>query len=198
MSLLYDKPFSQSCENNKHAILAQLKMHFVNVKKVLEIGSGTGQHAVFFAKHLEYLQWYCADQIEYHEGINAWISDEPSTNLHRPVALSFPDDDLPQTDFDGIFTANTAHIMQTNQVQNMMYKVSKTLPTDGVFCQYGPFIINGEFSSQSNIEFHQHLLDIGCGGYQSIENLQVWAPNLHLEDVVSMPANNNMLVWHKR
>ena len=198
MASLSDKPFSQSCENNKHAILTQLKRYFSNVNKVLEIGSGTGQHAVFFAQCLNHLKWYCADQPNYHEAINAWINDYPCANLYRPVALSFPDDELPYMNIDGIFTANTAHIMHKHQVQNMMGKISDGLVVKGVFCQYGPFIIDGKFSSQSNEDFHHHLLAVGCGGYKSIEELQMWAPKLVLDEIIQMPANNLMLVWHKR
>lgn len=194
---MQDKPFSQACENNKSVILAELSKHFAGSSKVLEIGTGSGQHAVHLAAQLPHLDWYCADQPEYHNGINAWIDDFPSTNLHRPVALSFPHDSLPDGEFDAAFTANTAHIMLTHQVQSMMHKVAEKLPSHGVFCQYGPFTINGEFSSQSNIDFHHHLIDIGCGGYKGIEQMQAWAPALRLSEVVTMPANNLLLVWHK-
>jgi cyclopropane fatty-acyl-phospholipid synthase-like methyltransferase len=194
---LQGKPFSQPCENNKGFILAELLKHFSEVSKVLEIGSGNGQHAVHLAANLPHLEWYCADQLEYHDGINAWIDDFPSTNLHRPVALRFPHDCLPDEDFDAVFTANTAHIMLTHQVQSMLQKVAEKLPSRGVFCQYGPFTIDGEFSSKSNVDFHHHLIDIGYGGYKGIEELKVWAPSLRLSEVVTMPANNLLLVWHK-
>lgn len=194
---MQDKPFSQACENNKSFIVGQLKKYFSKASCALEIGSGTGQHAVYFAEHLPHLQWYCADQVDYHDGINAWIDDFPSENLHRPIALKFPFDDLPNINFDAVFTANTAHIMLQDQVISMMQKVSNGLARNGVFCQYGPFTIKGEFSSQSNIDFHQHLLNEGCGGYRGIEELQIWAPQLRLVEVVPMPANNVMLVWHK-
>lgn len=195
---MQDKPFSQACENNKPFILKELLKHFAKASKVLEIGSGTGQHAVYFAANLSHLQWYCSDQSDYHSAINAWIDDTPSENLHRPVALSFPDDDLPLVEFDAIFTANTAHIMQNDQVKAMMQKVAAKLPSKGVFCQYGPFTIKGQFSSHSNLDFHQHLLDIGCGGYRGIEELQQWAPSLKLLAPITMPANNMLLVWYKR
>jgi cyclopropane fatty-acyl-phospholipid synthase-like methyltransferase len=192
-----DKPFSQACENNKPYILDALLTQFCKVNRVLEIGSGTGQHAIYFAANLPHIDWHCADQYEYHKGINAWINEFPSANLHRPTALSFPDDSLPSEKFDAVFTANTAHIMLAHQVQSMMQKVAKKLPQNGVFCQYGPFIIDGEFSSQSNQDFHHQLLENGCGGYRSIEELQAWAPSLTLIERITMPANNLLLVWHK-
>lgn len=192
-----EKPFSQACENNKPFILDQLRKYFANTQRVLEIGSGTGQHAVYFAHNLPHLEWHCADQREYHEGINAWIDDYPSHNLHRPFSLSFPKDPWPKVDLDGVFTANTAHIMLKDQVQSMMKSIALHLPPNGVFCQYGPFTIKGEFSSQSNADFHQKLIESGRGGYRGIEELEQWVPSLRLTEVLDMPANNLLLVWRK-
>jgi hypothetical protein len=194
---MVDKPFSQACENNKSFILDELRKHFVNANRVLEIGSGSGQHAVHFAPNLPHLQWHCADQTEYHSAINAWIDDFPSDNLHRPINLSFPTDPWPPLHFDGVFTANTAHIMLKDQVELMMKTIAEQLPKGGVFCQYGPFTINGKFSSQSNADFHEQLIENGRGGYRGIEELEAWVPSLALKEIVSMPANNLMLIWHK-
>ena len=198
-----DKPFSQACENNKGHILAVLKEAFSQSSNVLEIGSGTGQHAVYLAAHLPHLQWQCADQLEYHEGINAWIDEYPSPNLQRPIALRLPNDALPvyheasQSPFNAYFSANTAHIMQAQAVQSLMTQINEHLPLEGVFCQYGPFTINHEFSSQSNADFHQSLIAGGYGGYRDLSELRTWAPNLTLSEVKQMPANNLMLVWKK-
>lgn len=195
---MIDKPYSQACENNKAFILAELTQHFAKVNNVLEIGSGTGQHAVFFAPNLPHINWYCADQSEYHEGINGWIDEYPSPNLHRPIALKFPNVAWPNEQVDGIFTANTAHIMLEAQVKSMMLTIQNKLPLGGVFCQYGPFTIDGKFSSQSNAEFHDKLIDSGRGGYRDIAELQGWALQLSLMEIKQMPANNLLLVWHKK
>lgn len=193
-----EKPYSQSCENNKTIILEHLSQYFAESSKVLEIGSGTGQHAVYFAPNLAHLEWHCADQREYHDGINAWISEFPSPNLRRPIELSFPNVEWPPIPFDGIFSANTAHIMQMLEVKSMMQTVQNRLPSFGVFCQYGPFKINNKFNSQSNVEFHEKLISIGCGGYRDISELQNWAPLLTLEEIKQMPANNLLLIWRKK
>lgn len=192
-----DKPFSQACENNKAVIAQALLRYFVSVSRVLEIGSGSGQHAVYFAPLLGHLQWHCSDQIQYHSGINAWIDEFTSPNLHRPVALSFPHDPWPELHIDGVFSANTAHIMQKSDVKHMMNTISMKLLSGGIFCQYGPFLVDGKFSSQSNADFHQKLIDGGYGGYRGIEELQQWAPLLTLTETLSMPANNLLLVWKK-
>lgn len=192
-----NKPFSQACENNKRPILNELIQHFANVKNVLEIGSGTGQHAVYFAPNLPNLTWQTADQIEYHQAILSWIKAHPSPNLNKPLALSIPQDDWPTDNFDGIYTANTAHIMLKQQVIYMMRWINEKLPKGGVFCQYGPFTVNGEFTSQSNADFHHKLIDSGRGGYRDIDELKLWAPALSLEYTKVMPANNFLLVWRK-
>jgi hypothetical protein len=194
---MQDKPFSQPCENNKTFILAELVEHFSGVSSVLEIGSGTGQHAVYFAPNLPHLNWHCADQYEYHEGINIWIDEYPSVNLHRPIELTFPKAVWPSLSVDGIFTANTAHIMLAHQAKAMMQCVQDKLPLEGVFCQYGPFTIDGKFSSQSNADFHEKLINSGYGGYRDIAELQAWVPEMTLVETKQLPANNLLLVWHK-
>jgi cyclopropane fatty-acyl-phospholipid synthase-like methyltransferase len=198
------KPFSQACENNKTPILQQLKKAFSSVHSVLEIGSGTGQHAAYFARNLPHLHWHCSDVEEYHDGINQWIDEFPSKNLHRPFTLKLARDEwvgtsvLSNQSFDGVYTANTAHIMLEHEIQSLMQSVAAHLPKNGVFCQYGPFIVDGKFSSQSNQDFHEKLLLNGRGGYRDIDQLASWAPQLVLSSNVNMPANNMMLVWQAK
>lgn len=194
---MHDKPFSQACENNKTFILTELVKHFSGASRVLEIGSGTGQHAVYFAPNLPHVNWHCADQLEYHTGINTWIDEYPSVNLHRPIDLTFPQAVWPALSFDGVFTANTAHIMLADQAKAMMQSIQEKLPSKGVFCQYGPFTTDGQFSSQSNADFHEKLINSGYGGYRDIAELQTWVPQLTLIEIKQLPANNLLLVWHK-
>lgn len=193
-----DVPFSQACENNKHVILDVLKGAFAQSHAVLEIGSGTGQHAVHFAKGLPHLTWQTADQPEYHPSIHHYMTRYPSPNLKAPIALTLPIDDIPAEHYDGFFTANTAHIMQKEEVMHMMRSISQHLTNGGVFCQYGPFTIDEQFTSQSNAEFHHKLINNGCGGYRDINELKYWAEGLVLDDMLSMPANNLMLIWRRR
>jgi cyclopropane fatty-acyl-phospholipid synthase-like methyltransferase len=192
-----DIPYSQACENNKQPILEVLKTAFTDVNRVLEIGSGTGQHAVYFAKHLPHLTWQTADQEQYHSAIQYWLTQVPSPNLLSPLSLSIPVNDIPSGTYDGFFSANTAHIMQKHEVQHMMHSIMRELPQHGVFCQYGPFTIDGKFSSQSNEDFHEKLIASGRGGYCDITQLQDWAQQLALSEIIEMPANNLMLLWHR-
>ena len=198
------KPFSQACENNKTFIFSALRDAFSPTKNVLEIGSGTGQHAVYFASNLPHVQWHCSDIEDNHDGINQWIDEYPSENLHRPFVLKLARDEWVSTSprtsevFDGIYTANTAHIMLEHEIKALMHSISHHLPKNGVFCQYGPFIVDGEFTSESNRSFHEQLIANGRGGYRDIDQLAAWAPELVLDRRIDMPANNMMLVWKHR
>lgn len=193
------KRFSQACENNRLPILTLLKAWLKNSQTLLEIGSGTGQHASYFAPELPHLIWQTSDIIDNHPSIQAWLADTQASNLRSPLALKIGQDSWPAQEFDAIYTANTAHIMQKAEVQEMMTLIAKKLPVGGVFCQYGPFIEQGQFSSDSNRAFHQHLLAEGYGGYRDIDELVNWVGNsgLTLVEKHNMPANNLMLIWNK-
>ncbi|MDM3870427.1 DUF938 domain-containing protein [Porticoccus sp. W117] len=195
-----DKPFSQACENNKSPILDVLKEVFAQSKKVLEVGSGTGQHAVFFAPQLPHLQWHTSDLPDNHSGINHWIDECPSDNLYRPLLL---DADMPKwnlEDIDGVFTANTCHIMSWQSVQNLFARVGKILQPGGRFCIYGPFNYNGQYTSESNASFDVWLKEQAphraIRDFESINELAE-KRQMKLVDDYEMPANNRLLVFEK-
>ena len=173
-----EKPFSQACENNKRAILSVLERAFANCHQVLEIGSGTGQHAVFLAEYLPHLIWHTSDQPHYHAGITAWLTDSNVRNVKPPIAFTVGQDAFPDIDIDGIFTANTAHIMQKEEAKLLMESVALHLPKGGIFCQYGPFTHSGKFTSESNQTFHFSLLERGYGGYRDIDELNARSERL--------------------
>lgn len=201
-----EKHFSQACENNKKPILEQLTKHFENSQHILEIGSGTGQHSVFFAAAFPHLVWQTSDVPENHPSILAYGVDEALENWRQPMNFMVGKDEWPGLQlshvFDGIFSANTAHIMQASEVKLMMSLIVQHLPVGGVFCQYGPFKFRGEFTSQSNKEFDESLRMRGYGGYRDIIELEAWCKTddgkLELKDSIAMPANNHLLVWEKR
>lgn len=192
-----NKPFSQACENNKKFILEQLVRCFANSYKILEVGSGTGQHAVYFAPNLPHLVWQTSDQSHYHGGIHTWLAQHPADNLKTPITLTIGQDSWPEIRVDGVFTANTTHIMQACDAKLMMQTITQNLCQGGVFCQYGPFNIDGQYTSDSNEHFDRHLKNEGCGGIRDIAELQRWAPGLELQETIPMPANNFLLVWIK-
>ncbi|WP_423907397.1 DUF938 domain-containing protein [Candidatus Spongiihabitans sp.] len=209
------KPFSQACENNKQPILAVLKNYFANASGILEIGSGTGQHAVFFAENLPGLFWQTSDQAPFHRGINLWIDDVAFDNIGKPIALDvrqkeqWPANIVNKQEhgvrfsgvkFDGVFSANTAHIMSWDAVVEMFRGVGCLLMDNGLFILYGPFNRNGEFTSPSNEKFHGGLLrqdpQMGIRDDRAIVALAN-RNKLSLIDDVAMPANNRILVFSK-
>jgi cyclopropane fatty-acyl-phospholipid synthase-like methyltransferase len=192
-----NKPFSQACENNKQPILDVLVRVLAGSKKLLEIGSGTGQHAAYFAPRLTHLEWQTSDMPNNHKGINAWLQDVSSRNLKLPMSFTIGIDEWPLGNFDAVFTANTTHIMHPSEAQLMMKLVADNLPDDGIFCQYGPYKFQGQYTSDSNAAFDQHLSKQGCGGIRDIDELILWAKPLRLVETISMPANNFTLIWKK-
>jgi hypothetical protein len=194
---MFEKPFSQSCENNKQPILAALTGLLADSHYLFEIGSGTGQHASHFAPKLAHLTWQTSDMPDKHKGINAWIDDSGASNIRPPKHFTVGLDAWPADKVDAVYTANTTHIMPAQEAQLMMELVGEHLPTGGIFCQYGPFNSQGQYSSASNQSFDLHLIEQGCGGIRDIQELQSWTQQLTLTQQLKMPANNMLLVWQK-
>lgn len=199
------KPFSDACDENKRPILSVIQHYFSKATTVLEIGSGTGQHAVFFAEQLPHLQWYCSDQLIHHAGINQWLAEFRQTNISGPFELDVRQPDWPQTDgadgnFTGIFSANTVHIMSWPEVKLMFLGISQRLANDGYFCLYGPFNYDGEYSSASNEQFDRFLKGRDPqSGICDLAELQKLASSVGMALIKDheMPVNNRILVWQK-
>ncbi len=132
------RPFSQACKNNKKAILAVISDCFATVDEVLEVGSGTGQHAVFFARQLPHLIWQCSDQLDYLPGINSWLDWAGLDNVNRPILLDV-NKPWPLEKVPAIFTANSLHIMSWQEVIHFFNGIARHLSPAGILCVYGPF-----------------------------------------------------------
>lgn len=194
------KLFSPACERNQEPILLQLKTYLDQANKVLEIGSGTGQHAVYFSQHLPHLVWQTSDREENHPSIQAWINDAANDRVLAPISLDVGSENWPTQIVDAVFTANTCHIMHWHEVQCMFAGASKILTEGGVLIIYGPFNYAGQFTSESNREFDAALkLQAAHRGIRDIADMQELAKqtqfSLH-QDIV-MPANNRLLVFKK-
>lgn len=192
------KPFAESCEQNKQHILTVLQKEFAEARQVLEIGSGTGQHAVFFARAIPHLIWQTSDVCENHPGINAWIADEGTDNVRAPLPLDVTTDTWPAREFDGIFSANTVHIMGWTEVEKMFSGIGTVLLPGGRFCLYGPFNYGGQYSSESNANFDAWLKHRDPkSGIRDLDDLNslAEAEGLTLIEDYEMPTNNRILVW---
>ncbi len=195
-----DRPFSVYADRNGDPILDVLQKEFSNCTTVLEIGSGTGQHAVRFAREMPNLCWQTSDLDENHEGIDAWVRESELTNLLPPLSLDVLTADVAATSFHGVYSANTAHIMSVTAVAKMFALVGKALADGGLFCLYGPFRQDGDFNTESNAAFHESLRARNADmGIRDIEFLDQLGSKHGLSRVrlYSMPANNHMAVWRK-
>lgn len=194
------KPFSESCEQNKKPILSVLKEKLSDFETILEIGSGSGQHAVFFAEKLPHLTWITTDQSEYHPGIKMWLESCQLANTQGPLLLDVNQDEWPIKKVDAIFSANTVHIMGWSSVEKMFSGIGRSLEAAGLFCLYGPFNYDGQFSSESNARFDLWLKQRDpVSGVRDFEALQLLAAKAGLEFIedIEMPANNRILIWKK-
>lgn len=201
LSMNFNKPFAQSSEENKDVIFNQLKLLYSDAKNVLEIGSGTGQHAVYFAQKLDYLNWQPTDLSESIAGINLWLEHAGLNNISSPLVLNVEQTDwhLP-IKYDAVFTANTLHIMSIGHVESLFKGLENVLNDGALFCCYGPFNKNGQFTSESNARFDVWLKQRDAvSGIRDMTELTKFADhaNLSLIDDIEMPANNRILVWKK-
>lgn len=193
--------YSEACERNKDVILQQLKHCFKDRSLVLEVGSGSGQHAVHFANALTHLTWQPSDLHVNLPALANNLSQYAPANVLSPVELDVVADTwrLP-TEPDAVFTANTLHIMGEDCVEAFIRGVGQILPVGGCLCVYGPFRYAGQYTSESNAQFDLWLKDRDIrSGIRDFETVAGWAGQVGLvcEQDNNMPANNQFLVWRK-
>ncbi|MEO7850936.1 MAG: DUF938 domain-containing protein [Rubrivivax sp.] len=194
-----DKPFSEACARNQAPILQVLRTELADARQLLEIGSGTGQHAVHFAAALPHLSWQCSEREEHLDGLRLWLDEARLPNLPAPIVLDV-DGAWPRARFDAVFTANTLHIVRWAQVQRLFEGVGQALRPAGVFVAYGPFNIDGRFTSAGNARFDALLrAEDPQRGLRDIAALDTLALHNGLQRSAdhAMPANNRCLVWRR-
>ncbi|MCH2535140.1 MAG: class I SAM-dependent methyltransferase [Bdellovibrionales bacterium] len=196
-----NKPFSPACERNKEPILTVLKKVITpKIKSVLEMGSGTGQHAAYFAPHFSHLNWTTSDVLEHHLGIRMWMSDSNVDNIVGPVEYQVGKDDFPKGSFDMVYTANTFHIMPWEKVEVFISQLPSNLKPNAHVLIYGPFNYNGQFTSESNERFDRNLRE--RASHQGIRNFEdvrdkMSEFNFRIENDYEMPANNRLIHFIK-
>jgi len=195
-----NKPYAEACERNKDPILSVLRGAFADRKHVLEIGSGTGQHAAYFSRHLSHLIWQASDIAEHLPGIREWINEARLPNLPAPIALDINDSTWPRADADAVFTSNTLHIASWPEVQRLFEQIGALLPDGGVLAVYGPFKYGGAHTAPSNARFDLMLRErdpeSGLRDFEAVDDLARNNGFAMLEDH-AMPANNRTVVWVK-
>ena len=194
------KPFSESCQQNREPILEVLRKELHSQhSSLLEIGSGTGQHAVYFAPEFPHIYWQTSDLEENIEGIKQWLTEYPQPNLPPPIVL----DTLhswPHHTYDIVYSANTTHIMSWEAVRSMFHGLRHCLNPCGKLILYGPFNYQGQYTSPSNAQFDLWLKQRDASsGIRNFENLieLAGASDLTLTQDYTMPVNNRTLVWQR-
>lgn len=196
-----EKPYSAACDRNKEPILHVLQQVILpSDRRLLEIGTGTGQHAVYLAPHFPQLEWFPTDLSVNIPGMNLWFQEAKIPNIQKPVRLDVGKDDFPKLKFDVVFTANTFHIMHWKECKSFMKLLGNRLREGSRFVVYGPFKYEGQFTSESNAEF-----DLSLKGRDPLMGIRAFEDVLAnmtkngfelLEDY-EMPANNRMLVFQR-
>ncbi|TXI10347.1 MAG: DUF938 domain-containing protein [Rhizobium sp.] len=194
------KPFSAASERNREPILAVLREHLAARRRVLEIGSGTGQHAVHFAEALPQLSWQTSDRDENHEGIRLWLEEAALPNVIAPLSLDVGGS-WPAAQYDAVYSANTLHIMSWQEVEQFFSRLPAVMADDALLIVYGPFNYGGRFTSDSNAEFDASLRAAvphrGIRDFEAVDK-RAQAAGLWLLKDHAMPANNRCLVWQRR
>lgn len=197
-----EKPFSPAADRNKEPIFQVLKLYLGSAGRLLEIGSGTGQHAVHMAQRLPHLHWVTSDRPQYHAAIKAWLEEAKLSNTHGPEKLVVGEDDFPgKFSFDYVFSANTLHIMSWKEDKTLFKLLGKRLRQGSLVFFYGPFNYANEYTSESNRQFDELLKSqnpkSGIRNFEDVVNsMQKFGFKL-LEDH-DMPANNRLLVFERQ
>lgn len=194
------KPFSAACERNREPILAILRKVLPQPGRVLEIGSGTGQHAVYFGAAMPALTWQTSDLASNHPDIHAWLAAEAPPNVLPPIELDVRSGPWPSGPYDAVFTANTCHILAWPEVEAMIAGAARVLRAGGPLCVYGPFNREGRFTSDSNALFDVSLKaqgeHMGIRDFEAV-NRVAGDNGLQLVEDCEMPAHNRLIVWKK-
>ena len=194
-----EKPYAPSCDKNREPILAVLRERLAERTALLEIGSGTGQHAVYFAQALPRLNWQTSDRAENLPGIRAWLAEASLPNTPAPIELDVTGP-WPARRFDAVFTANSLHIMPWSAVESMFAALPGVMVEQAIFVAYGPFNYGGRYTSESNARFDASLkTGAPHQGIRDFDDLDALArrAGMALAEDVAMPSNNRCLVWRR-
>lgn len=201
--MLEQKPYALSCDKNSEPILAALKdlVDTSQYKSLLEVGAGTGQHAISMAPSFLDLKWTVSDKKDNHLGISLWLRDFPRSNVLGPIEYEIGKSEFPKQDFDVVFTANTIHILSWELVLKLFDDLSQSLKPKSRFIIYGAFNYNGEFTSESNKKFNEWLQNRDSkSAIRDFETVakELAARGFHLSEDREMPANNRLLTFDKQ
>jgi cyclopropane fatty-acyl-phospholipid synthase-like methyltransferase len=194
------KPYAPSCDRNREPILSVIRPLLADRQRLLELGSGTGQHAAWLAAQMPHLRWQTTERPGHLDGIHQWLADAGLPNTPPPMALDVAASPwpLPAQPFDAAFTANTLHYMPWEAVQALFAQLPQHLSPGALFIAYGPFRIDGQHTSDSNVQFDGWLAGVDPRyAVRDLGEVDALAQSggLQLEARHAMPANNFCVVW---
>jgi cyclopropane fatty-acyl-phospholipid synthase-like methyltransferase len=196
-----NKPYSEACERNRQPILEVLqKVITTKDQRLLEVGTGTGQHAVYFAPRFPWMEWHPTDLTENIAGMSLWFSEAKIPSIQKPVRLDVSKDDFPKLKFDVVYTANTLHIMSWKSAKSFFKLLGNRLREGSRAIFYGPFKYNGEHTSESNAQFELSLKERDPeSGIRNFEDVKraMEKSGFYLVEDFAMPANNRTLVFQR-
>lgn len=196
-----EKPVAPASERNREPILEVLRVAFAACRSVLEVGSGTGQHAVHFARALPHLTWQTSEQETQLPGIRLWLEEAALANTPMPIVLDVNQARWPQARYDAVFTANTLHIMAWSEVETLFARLPGVLGEKGRLAVYGPFNINRRYTSASNEAFDAWLHERGAHmGIRDLADVDALAADAGLRRIAdhALPANNRCVIWQRQ
>lgn len=195
------KRFSEACRRNRDPILEVLRDVLPEEGFVFEIGSGTGQHAAYFASKMPDLVWQPSDRGDDHASIEAWRRDADAANLRAPVRFNLFDDEAPVDRADAVVCINTIHIAPWEATPRLFEHAAELLPPEGAIFLYGPFRYRDRELEESNKKFDRHLRqrdpESGLRYFEDVDAAARDAGFCHEGDV-AMPANNRSIWWRLR
>lgn len=194
------KPFAPSAERNRQPIREVLKEVLTGSGLLLEIGSGTGQHAAYLAKDFPFYEWQPTDLSEKLDDINTWVKESGADNILPALALDLSNPEWPVDKADAIVCINTIHIVAWLFVENLFHGAGRVLKPGGVMFVYGPYEYSDRPLEPTNVEFNEWLkMRDANSGIRKFEDVNALAREngLNLVDDIAMPANNRAIWWCK-
>ena len=202
MPTLDRRQFSPSAARNRDPILAVLQRVLPDKGLVLELGSGTGEHAVHFARHLPALRWQPSDADPAAlASITDWVAHSALPNVLSPLCFDLSTMPWPVAAADAIVAINVLHYSPWESTPPLFSAAAAVLPEDGVVVCYGPYRRGGAHTAPSNADFDEWLRSVDARfAVRDLEAVEAAAQHrgFALEEVVDMPANNFSLVFRRR
>ena len=192
--------FSQAADNNKAAILAVLAEYLPHQTKLLEIGSGAGQHAIHLAAALNHVLWQPSDREIVLPALTSNIDEYGPVNILEPIILDLAAHTWPAQTYNCVYAANVVHIVSSELGEILIRRAAKVLTDEGLLALYGPFKYAGDFTTPSNADFDLWLKERDAqSGVRDVEWILDLASHagLQLVEDRQMPANNQMLIFQK-